>query len=277
MANSLVIAIVLYQTQIAQTPSYDLLRELVTKKKTVHLFVYDNSLESQEDELFRDGNVQYFHDERNPGLAVAYNSVKEYCTNINGDLLLLLDQDTLIKETYIEKLLALDVTAEIGAYVPIVYSHGRQISPVSSEHYIGGNSTFPIAGLYSEKIMSINSGTVIPKATLALLGDFNLEFPLDFLDHWLFWQLHQLHKKICVLDEQLNHDLSVLDYSTISSKRYESIIQAESLFYQKYDRDKFKEHKKHLLFRTIKQFLKVKNRAIWRRTFSEYRKLTKGK
>ncbi|GGC99083.1 glycosyltransferase [Enterococcus wangshanyuanii] len=277
MSNSLVIAIVLYQTEFAQTPSYSLLRKFLATEKSMHLFVYDNSPKAQEDMLFHEHNVHYFHDETNLGLAVAYNAAKDFCIEVQGDLLLLLDQDTTIKASYIEKLLGLTVTIDIGAYVPIVQSHGRQISPVLSEHYIGRSSTFPEAGIYTEKIMSINSGTALPKETLRLLRTFNLEFPLDFLDHWLFWQLHRLQKKICVLDEHVDHELSVLDYSAVSLKRYESIIQAESLFYQKYEHDKFTEHKKHLLLRTIKQFLRVKNRAIWRRTFSEYRKLSKGK
>ncbi|MGG5343373.1 glycosyltransferase [Enterococcus sp. AZ192] len=277
MSNSLVIAIVLYQTEFAQTPSYVLLKDALLTKKSIHLFVYDNSAKAQEDVLFHEQNVHYFHDETNPGLAVAYNAAKDYCTEIQGDLLLLLDQDTTIKASYIETLLGLNIATDIGAYVPIVQSHGRQISPVLSERYIGRASTFPEAGMYTEKIMSINSGTALPMETLQLLNTFNLEFPLDFLDHWLFWQLHRLQKKICVLDEHVDHELSVLDYSAVSLKRYESIIQAESLFYQKYDHDKFTKHKKHLLLRSIKQFLRVKNRAIWRRTFSEYRKLSKGK
>ncbi|MFD2306518.1 glycosyltransferase [Enterococcus termitis] len=277
MKNKLVIAMVLYQTKLAQSPSYTCLSHFIKADKPVHLFIYDNSDQEQEDELFQHSSVHYVHDGTNPGLAKAYNEAKNYCTEVEGDLLLLLDQDTGIEESYLETLLQLNIVKEIGAYVPIVSSHGRQISPVASDRYIGRNSAYPKAGIYSEKLMSINSGTVLPKETLVLLEEFNLEFPLDFLDHWLFWKINQLHKNICVLDEHLTHDLSVLDYSAVSLERYESIIRAESLFYQKYDQDKLAEHKKHLLFRTIKQFLRVKNKNIWRRTFLEYRTLSKGK
>lgn len=274
--NKLVVTIVLYQTQFSQTPSYDCLKKLLAEKK-IFLFIYDNSPNQQEDLLFHQDNVRYIHDASNPGLAKAYNAGSQYLTEIQGDLLLLLDQDTLLDEDYLETLLKLDLEKEIGAYVPIIHSHGRQISPVFSDQYIGRHSDLPKVGVYSEKIMSINSGTALPKATLDAIGSFNEAFPLDFLDHWLFWEIHQLDKKISVLAHHLAHDLSVLDYQNLNSQRYESIIQAETLFYQKYDQDKFYLHRRHLFLRTLKQFLRVKNRKIWRRTFLEYRLLLKGK
>ncbi|MGX7264459.1 glycosyltransferase [Enterococcus crotali] len=277
MENKLVITIVMYQTAFSQTPSYDHLKKIMMDQQSVYLLVYDNSKIAQEDALFQRENVRYIHDETNPGLAEAYNTGSRYLQELQGDLLLLLDQDTLLDEAYLKTLLALEIEGGIGAYVPIINSHGRQISPVFADRYIGGKSALPKPGVYSQRIMSINSGTAIPQETIKSIGQFNPDFPLDFLDHWVFWQIHQLNKKICVLDHHVMHDLSVLDYRTINSKRYDSIIQGETLFYQKYDQDKFYTHRRHLLLRTLKQFLRVKNRKIWRRTFLEYRLLMKGK
>ncbi|WP_430602160.1 hypothetical protein IGJ02_002435 [Enterococcus sp. DIV0724b] len=277
MENKMVITIVLYQTEFSKTPSYDYLKKMLIEKKTVYLFVYDNSENAQEDEVFYLENVCYIHDEKNPGLAKAYNAGAEYLKKIEGDLLLLLDQDTQLDKMYLDTVLDLKLEEKIGAYVPIISSHGRQISPLYSDEYVGRKSKFPEVGIYSDRIMSINSGTILPKTTLTNIGSFNDDFPLDFLDHWLFWKIHELNKNINVLDHHLIHDLSVLDYKTVSSRRYESIIRSETLFYQKYDQDKFYSHRKHLLLRTVKQFLRVKDRKIWRRTFSEYRSLMKGK
>ncbi|EOI04932.1 hypothetical protein UAY_00704 [Enterococcus moraviensis ATCC BAA-383] len=277
MENTLVITIVLYQTKFSKTPSYEYLKKIINEQRPVYLFIYDNSQKAQEDELFHKENVYYVHDETNPGLARAYNAGAQYLAEVQGELMLLLDQDTLVEEAYLEMLCSLKLAEDIGAYVPIVHSHGRQISPLFSDKYVGRQSELPKVGTYSERIMSINSGTVLPKTTLTSIGSFNLDFPLDFLDHWLFWEIHRLNKKISVVDYQLEHDLSVLDYQTISSERYESIIRGETLFYQKYDQDKFYSHKRQLILRTIKQFLRVKNRKIWRRTLVEYRSLMKGK
>ncbi|EOH92727.1 hypothetical protein UAW_02766 [Enterococcus haemoperoxidus ATCC BAA-382] len=277
MENKLVMTIVLYQSEFSKTPSYAYIKKVISEKKSAYLFIYDNSQNAQDDELFYLENVCYVHDGANPGLAKAYNAGGRYLREVHGDLMLLLDQDTLLDESYLETLLGLPLDKGVGAYVPIVSSHGRQISPVFSDKYVGRKSEFPKPGIYSERLMSINSGTVLPTATLSSIGSFNLDFPLDFLDHWLFWKIHQLDKTISVLDHHLVHDLSVLDYRAINSKRYESIISGETLFYKKYDQDKFYNHRKHLLLRTVKQFLRVKNRKIWRRTYLEYRSLMKGK
>lgn len=275
--NKLVITIVLYQTAFSQTPSYGLIKKALNENESVYLFIYDNSPEPQVNELFQHAQVRYIHDATNPGLAQAYNAGNQFLSQVQGDLLLLLDQDTLLDDRYLAALLTLTLDEAIAAYVPLVFAQARQISPVFSEDYIGRHSELPKAGIYSQQIMSINSGTALPKTVLKSIGSFNQEFPLDFLDHWLFWKICQLNKKICVLDHHLEHELSVFDYETLSSERYESIIRAESLFYQKYDQNKFYIHRRHLLLRSVKQFFLVKNRNIWRRTFLEYRLLMKGK
>ena len=44
--------------------------------------------------------------------------------------------------------------------------------------------------------MAINSGTVITAETLRWLEGFSEEFPLDYLDHWFFYQLNQAKKRL---------------------------------------------------------------------------------
>lgn len=275
--NKLVVTVVLYQTEFSQTPSYALLKKYLSSRKEIFLFIYDNSEKAQTDELFNQMNVTYVHDKTNPGLAKAYNAAIQYLKDVKGELLLLLDQDTLLEEAYFQALFQLEIAKGIGAYVPLIKSHDRQISPVFSKKYINRQSEYPVAGTYLDSVMAINSGTVLPKQTITDIGSFNTDFPLDFLDHWLFWELHRQHKKIEVLNFELNHDLSVLDYRKVSDKRYDSIIHAETLFYTKYDQSKLNSHKKQLLLRTIKQFFCVRNRKIWQRTFSEYVSLMRGK
>jgi GT2 family glycosyltransferase len=272
--NTLVITIVLYQTKFSQSASYQLLKERL-QQQSIFLLVYDNSFVAQKDELFDLPNVYYHHDQSNSGLAKAYNTGLQLLKEQTADLLLLLDQDTALSADYLDTIGKEPLNPEIGSYVPLIYSGERQISPVFSDQYVGRASAVPVAGVYKERLMAINSGTVLTKETLMKLGAFNLEFPLDFLDHWLFLALYQMGVKVKVLPEYLSHDLSVLDYEKVSIKRYESIIQAETLFYQQYDQEKLGAHKRQLFLRTIKQFLRVKNRSIWRRTWSEYRLLRK--
>ncbi|MHC5229584.1 glycosyltransferase [Enterococcus sp. LJL99] len=274
MPYKIVITIVLYENEFADTPSYLLLKKLL-EQGNYSLLIYDNSKHKQTNDFFDNERVHYMHDPSNPGLAKAYNAAKKLLFEINADFLLLLDQDTLLSEDYIAKIEQLHPQNDIGAFVPIVQCKGRQISPVFNDDYVSGQSSFPKAGKY-EAVMAINSGTVLPKETLELLGEFNLDFPLDYLDHWLFWEIGQKQKKIKVLDTILEHDLSVLNYRTVTIGRYESIISAETLFYKKYQIGKFSTYKKHLLLRALKQFLTVKNRKIWHRTVAEYLSLMRG-
>ena len=68
----------------------------------------------------------------------------------------------------------------------------------------------------------------------------------------------------------MTHDLSVLDYKKVNVTRYQSILAAESIFYQEYDRQHLMQHRKQLVLRMTKQFLTVKNRQIWRMTLRSF-------
>lgn len=275
MKNKLLISLVLYQTSFEEAASYQLLDDL-TANKDVYLFIYDNSTHAQKDCLFERETVYYIHDKTNPGLAKAYNQAKEYLKNIEADLLLLMDQDTQLTDSYIQQLINMKKKEDIVAYVPIIYSHKRQISPISTASYVNGQSKVITCGEYYSEIMAINSGTALTKQFLEELGEFNEAFPLDFLDHWLFWKIVQLNKGISVVDNQLEHHLSVLDYKQMSLERYCSILKAETLFYQKYASNHFLSYKKHLRYRLLKQFFLVKNKKIFFKTLSEYVSLMKG-
>lgn len=275
--NQVVIILVLYNETLAQTPSYSSLKQFVKETDAIHLFVYDNSLVSQEDELFSFEHVTYVHNPENPGLATAYTVAEQYLIAQEADLLLLLDQDTTVPKAYIDQLLTLVIEPEVGAYVPIIHSQKQQLSPVFVEEKQRKSRALPTTGVYTERLMAVNSGTAIPRQVLQKMGPFNSAFPLDFLDHWFFWWLHQEKKKVAVLNYYLEHELSVSDYNTISEIRYESILCSETRFYTSYDKQQQVSYQKHLLLRTAKQFLLVKNRHLWRRTFKEYMGLMKGK
>ena len=162
----------------------------------------------------------------------------------------------------------------VAVYVPIVEANGQQISPVYSDQYVGLKGAKP-AGIANQPLMAINSGTVITAETLRWLEGFSEEFPLDYLDHWFFYQLNQANKKIEVLPIHLKQELSVLDYRTMSPQRYRSIIEAETLFYRRYDQEKFSHHRRHLFYAVVSNF-NCQNRQIWRQTLAEFLKLMKG-
>ncbi|MHC5215468.1 glycosyltransferase [Enterococcus sp. LJL128] len=279
MDQQLLAVIVLYKKKLSDCPSYETFLYGAVNLEKFSLYIYDNSPVPQTDDLLDLSNVHYIHDADNPGLAKAYNAALDFCNEANSDLLLLLDQDTAITVSdieYIMKFSAADTT-KMGALVPNVYSGQVEISPVFSNQYISRERSYPEVGVAKDPVMAINSGSVLTKKGRTAISKFNEEFPLDFLDHWVFWKLNKEKAAVYVLPLKLQHNLSVLDYRQVSLARYESIVTAETLFYTKYDTAKLDLHKKHLLKRILKQFLTVKNRKIWRRTWAEYRRLVRSK
>ncbi|EOS7890978.1 glycosyltransferase [Enterococcus hirae] len=266
----IVVVIVLYQQHFSQSPSFDLLMKAVKEKK-IQLVVYDNSPVKQLEPLLeQDKDISYYHDPSNPGLATAYNYALNHAQQ-NIRYFVTLDHDSQLTATYFDTLLTIDWTDELVAAVPLVYAGSNQISPVFADRYINRQvEKVERSQLSQRRIMAINSGAVFSIKFLKEIGGFNLDFPLDFLDHWLFWTIYQFKKTVFILPEKMEHDLSVLDYQKVSVTRYQSILKAEKTFYQNYDKEMLPRHRKQLLLRTVKQFLTVRNRKIWRLTLQSF-------
>ena len=269
MTPEIAVVIVLYHQKISQSPSYDYLRA-ATQAGTVELVIFDNSPVAHADVLYSEKNVHYHHDPANPGLAVAYNYAIDHVSD-TVQTLITLDQDTQLGTDYLKTVAELPWTKERVAAVPLVFSGTKQISPVWADHYI--NRHFEVIEepvVTRQRIMAINSGAAFSLTFLREINGYNTVFPLDFLDHWLFWQIKQLNKEIVVLATSMTHDLSVLDDKKVNVTRYQSILAAESIFYQEYDRQHLMPHRKQLVLRMTKQFLTVKNRQIWRMTLRSF-------
>lgn len=266
----IVVVIVLYQQRFSQSPSFDLLMKAVKEKK-IQLVVYDNSPVKQLEPLLeQDKDISYYHDPSNSGLATAYNYALNHAQQ-NIRYFVTLDHDSQLTATYFDTLLTIDWTDELVAAVPLVYAGSNQISPVFADRYINRQvEKVERSQLSQRRIMAINSGAVFSIKFLKEIGGFNLDFPLDFLDHWLFWTIYQFKKTVFILPEKMEHDLSVLDYQKVSVTRYQSILKAEKTFYQNYDKEMLPRHRKQLLLRTVKQFLTVRNRKIWRLTLQSF-------
>ena len=266
----IVVVIVLYQQRFSQSPSFDLLMKAVKEKK-IQLVVYDNSPVKQLEPLLeQDKDISYYHDPSNPGLVTAYNYALNHAQQ-NIRYFVTLDHDSQLTATYFDTLLTIDWTDELVAAVPLVYAGSNQISPVFADRYINRQvEKVDRSQLSQRRIMAINSGAVFSIKFLKEIGGFNLDFPLDFLDHWLFWTIYQFKKTVFILPEKMEHDLSVLDYQKVSVTRYQSILKAEKTFYQNYDKEMLPRHRKQLLLRTVKQFLTVRNRKIWRLTLQSF-------
>ena len=266
--KGLFIVVVLYQNKWATSPILPILEQFL-KQQRVGILIYDNSPSPQNHPFFQRKEVLYRHNGKNPGLAKAYN---EAVTQAKGvyDRLLLLDQDTHLTVDYLQEVASFVFDDTIAAMVPRLFSGQRQLSPLSMEKIIGAHSQALLPGKAEVPSMAMNSGTCISLDYLVASGGFNEEFPLDFLDHWFFYQLWQNKKTLWVSQCRMQHELSVLDYRHISFERYRSILQGEKHYYRDYQKDQWTVYRRHLLLRCLKQFLTVSNRQIWKLTWKSY-------
>lgn len=266
--------VVLYQTKIDDSMTIKSLQNMeesllsLSKQYGIEfsLTLSDNSSEvndaSDKQTIFKDIPCHYSPNQGNIGLAAAYNHVLAKLSA--QDYLILLDQDTQLSLAYFKELFAdiADNTQKASVWVPRMMSGQLQISPIFSEKVAKSFTELPEPGIYKEGIMAINSASVFQVAVLKKIGGFSLDFPLDYLDHWVFFQLSQNNIPIQVLESQMPHQLSVMDYNTVSLQRYQSILDSEYRFYKQVDSSKFSKFHFHLLLRMFKQLLKVKNKKI---------------
>ncbi|WP_302373152.1 glycosyltransferase [Enterococcus asini] len=273
MGKKIYIVIVLYKQKWVDIPSRDCIENLV-HRDAVEMLIYDNSPEEQTVSFFEEQSVTYIHNSMNPGLASAYNQALSFAKDF--EWLVLLDQDTKLSSSFFYEIAKAQPTDQVVSLVPRIFSGNQQISPVFSNQYVSKKSIYPKEGSYSE-IMAINSASVLRVSFLKEIGGFNEEFPLDFLDHWLYWKINDVGRRVQILPVKIQHSLSVLDYTTLKFTRYQSILAAERLFYGEYAVALKKQHRRHLLKRALKQFLTVTNRRFWRCTIIEWWHLIGGK
>lgn len=265
---NITIVVVLYNLKVEDSKTIQSLRKLFNKseeKGKFQLYLYDNSVNAQEfdSNLFGDLNTYYIHDNRNLGIATAYNYAYEKAKENGSDWLLLLDHDTELTKEYLLEIDTIDaIDQKVVAVVPQIVSENTIISPVSGDSLRPLSSQRPQAGLQTAPVMAINSGAFLRISFLEEINGFNKEFPLDYLDHWLFYEIFQRGYNVWVMESCLGHDLSVMNYANVSINRYRSILDSEIRFYKHYKKELLPSYRIQLVKRLAKQLLLVKNKKI---------------
>jgi GT2 family glycosyltransferase len=265
----LTMVVVLYKQKPEESKTFLTLKQTFFSKnkglENIELILYDNSPVKQ---LFNPLpymgiHISYVHDPRNLGIVTAYNHAWKIAKENGSQWLLLLDHDTELTNSYVSEVLNLpEMSANVVAVVPKINSENKMISPVYSNSLRPLKEERPKDGLQEQQVMAINSGALIRIDFLNEIGGFNENFPLDYLDHWLFYHIYAKGRKVWLLDVTLEHELSVMDYNRVSLKRYQSILNSEMSFYQNYKKDLFPSYRKQLAKRFLKQILTVKNKKI---------------
>lgn len=269
------IVIVFYNQSIETSKTF---QTLMGNSKEFHsgdisMILYDNSPNSQvfDQNRYEGINISYKHDPRNLGIATAYNYAWSIAKTNGSEWLVLFDHDTEITRQYVQQMLEIkEVDRGIAAVVPIISCEGKVISPVFSDTLRPLQQDRPKAGVQQKPVMAINSGSMIKVSFLNQINGFNESFALDYLDHWIFYEVYSKGYKVEVLDVGLEHELSVMDYSRVSLNRYKSIIDSESYYYQHYHKELLPAYRSQLFKRLIKQVLIVKNKRIAIQTLKKF-------
>jgi GT2 family glycosyltransferase len=270
--------VVLYKNKISESKTIISLNKIVKNnlmiKEKLKIIIYDNSPDYNNDFDFSKADYIYISDNTNGGLSKAYNEAIKIAITNNAEWLITLDQDTYIEEDFLIE--AFNVISNIGenvvAIVPkIIGQNKHQISPMYiNKGYIHTLKPVSNFGITNE-ITAINSAAIINVDYVSNKGGYNTEFKIDMLDHWLFYEIRKDGKETYVLNTNIFHELSVLDYDKlVTVERYKSILKSEKLFFSKYYKKDIKAYKRSLLLRAIKQRLLIKNKGFSRLTYNEW-------
>lgn len=217
----LYIIIVLYKTKLEDSLTYKALKKNLDKLKELgsKILIYNNSPEI--DIPISDDYVVHTPAE-NLMLAGAYNYALEQARNGGYKWLLLLDQDTELTESYINDLKSFVEGSESENYdvaLPILRKGEIYLSPESYKKSVGPywdslkiKSNDDLKLLENNDILvAYNSAALLKVSTLAKINGFDMDYPLDMLDHRYFYQLNQINAKFYILPAVFEQNLSLLD------------------------------------------------------------------
>lgn len=207
--------------------------------KLKHVFVYDNSrsrCSPPEESLPSLGiSIHERHDPQNGGLVPAYNWASQRATELGCDWILLIDQDATLPPDYLKVFSSSAGTfhQDVVAAIPHVRAGGKRIAPQGT--LAGLTLPWPLpkdaVGPQATEVVGINSGTFVRLTYLAMRGGWDSRYSLDAVDFWFFAEVYANRKLVAILPCEIAHALSVADLSTISLRRYESVVRAEREFY----------------------------------------------
>jgi len=240
----LFIMVVLYNEKINNSTTIkSILRNKIQINKLfnkVELLIYDNSLQAQNVEIDLSFPFTYHSDIKNGGLSPAYNYAYELA-NLKYDWILFLDQDTELNEKYFIELKKaikeVDANKDVVSIVPKIFHDGDMFSPaIVKWGGIHRQISLKYSGVYTNgELMAIGSCTLLKISFIREIDGFSELYWLDCLDRWIFKKINDANKKVYVLNVNIKHELSILDFNKfMTPDKYNNQILYESIFMLSY-------------------------------------------
>jgi GT2 family glycosyltransferase len=237
--------------------------------RSIRVLIWDNS-PTAIDPLYLPFACDYIHAGSNVGTSGAYNKAMEFADAQGSPWLLLLDQDTVVSNEFLPRMLGysylLQDSPEIGSVVPFIYSHAKLVSPRLLLSF-NRNLQIPLTfhGICRKKAFAINSTTLVRVAALKEIGGYSEEFWLDLSDVYAFHAMYLKGRYIYVAsDLVLQHSLSGTDYDKeMTCERYRNFLAAEGAFVDLYSSPLEQAAQLFRLFiRIFRQYRRYKNKAF---------------
>lgn len=215
MKNRIAAVLVLYNRSLHSSESF----QTLLKDSSIPLLVYDNSplpqrIESKEE-------LSYYHNKANSGVSGAFNYAMKWVREKDFSHLLLLDSDSSFPEGALNEYKEALFQNSRSVILPAMLSGGHKISPFYfkwGKSWYGDNLSF--GELTSNKIIAINSGSLLPVSLMEDLGGFNSDLPLDWSDVEFMRRLRRKGYSFVHIPLKVQHGLSEHIEKDINSAKY---------------------------------------------------------
>jgi len=177
----------------------------------LNVFVYDNSPDPQQIKNYEGLTVTYFHDEKNSGVSKAYNVGADYANKGQMKWVLLLDQDTSLPSSILNKYhQAITENSNINLFTPVLKLKNGSIFSPSRYRFKRGFFVDSIkTGTHSLfEYAPVNSGMMIRVEAFQKVGGYNEKVKLDFADFQFVERFRKAYTTFFVLDVECEQDFS---------------------------------------------------------------------
>jgi len=199
--------IVTYYSELTNCKTY---RSLLARQKDLSFLIYDNS-PHQINRKYESSRINYYGDGVNKGVSAAYNYGCKIAEQKGFEYVLLLDEDTLFDNDFLEELCsAIDNNIDIDIFAPSIYYQGEK--PFSPSHCsllkTRGVSLVANNRYSLNKYVPVNSGTCIRVSTFMKIGGYNEKIKLDFADFDFFFRIAPLSSFFMLIDSKAYQNFS---------------------------------------------------------------------
>src|ERR1700687_5588436 len=234
----LMVVVVVYDRGLDAVAAWPILeaelqRHGIERIRLERVLIYDNTEVSRARPMADIPGCDYLHDRTNGGTAAAYVAAAAMAAESGIEWLLLLDQDTVLTDAFIDGIDAVLRTAVSpvpAALVARVFQGSKLISPARVSCFGTISPLRDVREHGADRLTAISSGTILNVAMFNELLPLPRGLWLDYVDHWIFARLHFRGGVLLILDQTLQHDLSVADLSSLTRQRLFSILNGEACF-----------------------------------------------